>query len=377
MKKSYRALFTLVFSITLFSARSQQIVLFSFTGSTGDDPTWPSSYEATGVQPSTLSRGPGVQPSATDDRFNSKNWTNSSSIDPNDYIEFDITPEAGYSITLSTIAMQFQRSTNAPRNFVIRTSLDGFAADATNVVSRTDVNTTQTSTFTFLSPITTTSSITIRIYAYNAVNASSTWGPGLSTDGNDLSVSGTMVALPVKFANVKAAYKDNRVDIRWTNLTESDLLYYVVEWSADGLHFTELDRLSPLKNEGSRVDYVYENSRSLDKVTFFRIKAVETGGHTLYSQTMRLETGKTTAALAVYPNPVSEGSQVAIQLNRVPAGRYIVNIYTASAQLIYSQVTTINSTSFTQTLPLSHWQKGLYILELSGAVNLKKQLIVQ
>lgn len=376
MKKLYSILFT---SFLFFSAQtlSAQVLTFSFAGSAGDEATWPSSSQGAGVQPSTISRGAGVSPALTDDRFNSIGWTTSSSIDLNDYIEFTVTPVSGYSITMSSIALQSQRSTKAPRSFVIRTSMDGYAADATNVVTRNDVNTFLTSTFTFTAPITTSSPVTIRIYAYNAINSSSSWGPGQSADGNDLVVSGSFALLPVKFENVKGIQKNNSIEIAWTNATESDLLYYVVERSANAQNFTDLTTLSPEKNNGGAADYLFTDRQPLSNTSFYRIKAVETTGRVIYSNIIKIETAVNGTALNIYPNPAFKGASIAMQINNITAGNYHVKIYNTSGQLMLSQNIFSGGSSLNQSLSVGNWQKGMYVLEIEGAVTLQKQLVVQ
>lgn len=374
MKKIY-SLFSILFFLFCFQITSAQVLTFSFAGIVDAETSWPSNYEAAGVQPSTITRGSGVVASAADDRFNSKNWTTASSVDLTDYLEFTITPMAGYSVTISNIVLLYQVSTSAPKTFVIRTSLDNYASDATNVVNATVFNTPQNSTFSFTSPIVTTSPVTIRIYAYNASNASGSWGPGVG--GSDIVVSGTQTVLPVNFANVKAIQKNNGVEISWTNLTESDVRYYSVEWSSNGQSFTELAKVNPTQNNNGSADYKFFDTHPLSKTNFYRIKGVETTGRLIYSIIMKIETGATNRTLGIYPNPAPAGSQMAIQMNSLPSGNYTVRIYNASAQLMRSQTITVTGGSLTQTLSLSNWQKGMYVLEISGSVNLKKRFIVQ
>jgi len=355
---------------------SAQIASFSFAGSDGDETSWPST-EAVGVQQSLITRGPGVTAVANADRFNSKNWTTGSIPDLNDYLEFTITPKPGFSISLTEIALQHQRSVTGPRSFVIRTSLDDFANDATNSVTVPDVNTNQSSTFIFQTAISLTTPLVIRIYAYNAEAANGTWGPGESIDGKDMVIAGSFLLLPVKFVNAKATLRSQQVLVEWANATESDVQLYVVERSADGKNFYELTKLSPSKNNGGYASYQTADAASLSKINFYRIKAVETSGHVLYSNVLRVESSSTAAALNLFPNPATAGSQVTLQANGLPAGNYQLVVYNSAAQIVSVKTVSVSGGSVSQTIALQDWPKGMYVLELKGAVIKQLRFVVQ
>ena len=376
MKKLY-TVFLAFFLLLFFHQSSAQILTFSFSGSNGDEATWPTSATGAGIQPTSISRGPGLTAIPNADRFNSRAWTTAGTLDLNDYLEFTITPTGGYSFTLTSITMQHQRSNTGPRTFVIRTSLDGFAADATNVVTVPDINTNQSSSFTFLSAITSTVPVTIRIYAYNAENTNGTWGPGESADGNDLQAFGSFVLLPVNFVQVAAVKKNNHVEISWTNATETDLVYYSVERSGDGQGFTELATLNPLNNNGMSAAYLILDAHPLNKVNFYRIKALETTGKKVYSRILKIEMGAKNTGLVIYPNPAPRGSQLSVQINNLPEGNYRSNVYSITGQLVRSQNFVVSGSSLTQIMSLENWNKGMYILEITGNMKLEKQFLVQ
>ena len=376
MKKFYSFLFILILSFFGHQS-SAQIVSFCFAGSEGDETSWPTSSEANGVMPSAITRGPGVTAVANADRFNSKNWTTAPTPDLNDYLEFTITPSDGYSVTISTLTLQHQRSVTGPRSFVIRTNLDAFATNATNEVTVPDVNSNLTSTFNFATTITTSSPVIIRIYAYNAEATTGTWGPGESMDGNDMSISGSLRILPVRFVNVKAVLRSKEVDVAWTNVTESDIAYYMVERSANGRDFSALSKVYPVQNSGGSVDYRTIDAQPLNKANFYRVKAVETSGRELYSAIVRIDVGNTNMSFGVYPNPVRAGAQLTLQLGGVTPGSYEVRIYNAAAQLVHRERVSVNGVAATQSIWINQWQKGVYVAEVVGTVRLQQQFIVQ
>ncbi|HVF80748.1 MAG TPA: T9SS type A sorting domain-containing protein [Flavisolibacter sp.] len=376
MKKLYP--FILLFILFLFFHQANaQLVSFSFAGSDGDESTWPSSAEGAGILPSAISRGPGITATANADRFNSKNWTVATSPDVNDYIEFTITPKPGYSISLSSTQLQHQRSSTGPKSFVIRTSVDGFTTDATNIVNVPDVNSNQLSTFSFTTTIGTTSPLVVRIYAYNAEAASGTWGPGESVDGNDIVLSGLHAILPVKFVNVSASRKGKEVEVKWTNATESDVVHYVLERSGDGRSFSEITRIYPTGNHGRRADYRSLDLQPFDNTNYYRIKAQEKDGQVMYTNIVKTDNSFSVPSMGLYPNPVQAGSQIILQLNGVTTGSYEIKIYNAAAQLLHHKTVPVNGTVSTQTISLKYFPGGIYVAEVTGVKKMRQQFIVQ
>ncbi|SFI07220.1 T9SS type A sorting domain-containing protein [Halpernia frigidisoli] len=78
-----------------------------------------------------------LTPTTTANRFA---WTNPSldaTIDTSKYFEVTITPSSGNSLSISSITFRAQRSSTGPRNFVVRSSADSYAA---NLPASVDAN---------------------------------------------------------------------------------------------------------------------------------------------------------------------------------------------------------------------------------------------
>ncbi len=376
MKKLYSAIFIFflyTFSHTVFA----QYLTFQFAGSDGDEASWPSTYNGPSIQPSTITRGGGVAAIPNGDRFNSNNWTTTTSIDLNDYIEFTITPVSGATVTVSGIQMQHQRSSTGPRSFVIRTSIDGYSTDATNVINIADINTLQNSTFTFTPSISTSSSFKIRIYAYAAETATGTWGPGESSSGDDIAVFST-ISLPVKLSNLKATQKNNKIQLTFSNSTESDVQTYTVERSTDGRKFIAIKDLDPLKNNGGKVAYDYFDNEPLQGHNYYRIKAIELDGKTVFSSVAHVLTS-IQPSFTVYPNP-STGPQLSIATSGLPKGNYFFTILGGSGQKMIRNELNLKNNNLNHEVQLpAPAQKGVYMLIVSdgNALRLTKRFVVE
>jgi hypothetical protein len=374
MKKFYPGFFTLFFSF-LFYAASAQVVTFSFSGSVGNETSWPSSTTDIGVEPTTITRGTGISAIANGDRFNANNWTTASSPDITDYLEFTITPSSGYSIDIGNIQLQHQRSSTGPRKFVIRTSLNGFSADASNVVSIADVNTLQNNTFTLASFINTTVPVTFRLYAYAAETGSGTWGPGEGT-GDDIAVFGAFMILPIKFENVKAIKEDESIKIVWTNAGEENVLQYVVEHGTNGTQFNQLYKIDPLKNNGSKITYSFYHERPFNEVNFYRIKASEINGSVVFSPTVTVKKEISLSLVTIYANPLDK-NEFKLDIKNLEAGPYQLNIRNAAGQLIKTMRVEHSGGVYTQSVFLNNARSGIHYLDFFGNTRFQKHFLIK
>ncbi len=164
-------------SIILFAMHGHAALInFSFNGSSGNEISFAPDSQPNHLIVSAMTRGSGVTPQSNADTFSGKSWTSASSLDPNDYFSFSITPESGYALSLTSLILDEQRSGTGIRNWSVRSSLDSFSSDLAtfsvpdNTSLRSDQTTTLGGAFTDLP-----SSIEFRIYGYNAEGSAGTW----------------------------------------------------------------------------------------------------------------------------------------------------------------------------------------------------------
>ncbi len=147
-------------------------------------------------------------------------------------------------------------------------------------------------------------------------------------------LSDELIGLPVHFTDVKASMVSaEKIKVSWSNLTESDIAYYEIERSEDGINFHAITKLPPQFNNGNRADY-YFFDRALHNTPspFYRIKAVEHIGHQLYSVIVRINVPGIQSKLSVYPNPVVTSS-FQFRLIDAPIGKYQIDLMNASGQV--------------------------------------------
>lgn len=187
-----------LFVLTVLSVASpinslSQILTFEFNGLAGSELTASSNSNDPNLGASTISRGSGLTASGNGNRFNATNWATTSianAVSGNDYMEFTITPNAGYGFAVTSIAVNFQRSSTGTRELALRSSVDGYSSNIGTNFTITDNTSVQTHTFT-VAQSTSSSAVTYRFYGW----AESTGGSGgFEGTGDDIVVNGTVVS---------------------------------------------------------------------------------------------------------------------------------------------------------------------------------------
>jgi len=173
----------------------------------------------------------------------------------------------------------------------------------------------------------------------------------------------------VAFVNVKAFQKQNGVQVEFGNATESDVVNYVIEKSADGRSFTVLNTLPAKSNNGGLNSYTYFDAIPNSGNNFYRIKVTERNGNIKYSNTLSINLRNRGTWVNAYPNPV-KNNMVNVQLESFEKSIYTIAIFNQGGQKVYAKnINHLGGTAtFTVELPASI-QKGVYSLQVGNAVS--------
>jgi hypothetical protein len=171
-------------------------------------------------------------------------------------------------------------------------------------------------------------------------------------------------ALPVMFADVKAFEKNIGVQLEWSNLTERDLVNYVVERSADGRTFTSINQQLPRSNQNDKESYSAFDATPFSGVNYYRIKALEISGKMIYSKLMKVEIGSK-PGFSLYPNPVV-GNQVTVSISS-KQGQYSLKVLNSAGQEVYAKRLSHQGGAMTQNIDLPTTVKpGVYNMVVTG-----------
>tara|TARA_R110002049_G_scaffold46424_7_gene134941 strand:+ start:653 stop:3115 length:2463 start_codon:yes stop_codon:yes gene_type:complete len=201
-----KSFFFLIAFLSVVSFGFGQIVAWEMDGNAGNEVTVNATTLDGNLNMSTLSRGSGLNPRSLGDAFSSSSFTvggtQASALTDNDYLQFQISTISGYQVSLSTLDATFRRSGNGPNSFIWRYSIDGvnftdigtiisYNISPTNGTDQTQIN---LATITALQNVAFGTTITFRLYGWGA-DINGTFAIRKLT-GNDLSLGGTVTALP-------------------------------------------------------------------------------------------------------------------------------------------------------------------------------------
>lgn len=194
MKTLLTLILVFLSSISLYAQTT--LLGWDFSGNNGNETTASATTTATGVETSLpsgiISRGADLSAAGNADRFNAQSWSTDATVDlvGADYMVFSIVPDAGFSLNLTSIAFNWERSGTGPDEIVFTSSLDGHSAIIGSAF--TGLGTTNNGLSLALPAVTfsnLTSTITFRIYGYSATATGGSGG--FEGSGDDLAILGT------------------------------------------------------------------------------------------------------------------------------------------------------------------------------------------
>jgi hypothetical protein len=140
---------------------SGALVTYDLTGQPGDETSAPAASSATGVTPGDLSRAAALMAASGTGSINSSGWPTTASADATKYYTFTVTPAAGCTLALTSLALDVEASSKGPTSGDVATSADAFA---THVGTFTGTSMTTA----MLSDASGSGAIEIRVYGYAA-----------------------------------------------------------------------------------------------------------------------------------------------------------------------------------------------------------------
>ena len=194
------------FMVVVTSSSIAQIIAWECNGLAGNEATVNATTLNSNLNTSTLSRGAGINTSTLAGAFSSTAWDNSSlaaAITANEHMQFAISAQSGYQVSLSTLDVNFRRSSTGPNAFQWQYSLDGFSTAGTDIGSAISYTSTLTNGaaqmqidltgISALQNVASGTTITIRLFGWGASAGTGTFAIGRLT-GDDLAIGGSVTA---------------------------------------------------------------------------------------------------------------------------------------------------------------------------------------
>ena len=152
---------------------------FDLSAQAGSEASAAPTSSAAGVTGGALSRASGLTVVSGAGSINASGWPTAASADPSLYYTFSVTPAAGCTVALTSLALDLKASSSGPAHASVGTSADAYASLSTPVAG--------TSTGTVMLSASAAGPIIVRVFGYGATSTG-----GTLRIQNTMTLSGTL-----------------------------------------------------------------------------------------------------------------------------------------------------------------------------------------
>jgi fibronectin-binding autotransporter adhesin len=182
-----------------------------------------------------------------------------------------------------------------------------------------------------------------------------------STNKVDNPLTGS-APLPVQLLSFTATRQGTTVRAAWATASEKNSAYFVVQRSADGRTFSDVQRVAAQGNTLVRHDYAATDAQPLPGTSYYRLRQVDLDGTVAYSPvaTVRFSDEQAAPSLAVYPNPTA-GQRFQVLATGLGATGGTVQLFDNVGRLVLTQTAPVGAAEATiqPTRPLA---SGMYLV---------------
>lgn len=114
--------------------------------------------------------------------------------------------------------------------------------------------------------------------------------------------------LAIDSYNLKAIQSNNKIELQWQIQNDKNIAYFNIERSGDALNFSNIGKVSTIKNSSLLVNYNFTDSHikqfNYNDNIFYRLKRVDSDGSFDYSNIASVRININSSVI-IYPNPVT------------------------------------------------------------------------
>ena len=189
-------------------ASAINIVTYNLTGATGSQSNQAPTSTASNITGLDITRGTGLNASAATNSFSSSGFEGTAAApSSNEYVQFGFTVDAGYTVSLNSLAIGTRSSNTGPGTIGLFSSVDGFASPLRSITQPSLTNVFTTIDLSNLAGLTGTIGFRFYEIGNTAPNTSATTSAGtfrlINFDSNGIVLDGQVtpvVAVPFEFS---------------------------------------------------------------------------------------------------------------------------------------------------------------------------------
>ncbi|HKC68272.1 MAG TPA: arabinofuranosidase catalytic domain-containing protein [Bacteroidia bacterium] len=120
--------------------------------------------------------------------------------------------------------------------------------------------------------------------------------------------------LPIELLSFTAVPDEDKVNIAWETITETNNAYFTVEKSKDGINFTKVIDVPGAGNSTTYRNYAEVDYQPYDGTSYYRLKQTDNNGAYKYF-TMVPVNFKARKNILVYPNPITNANDLHVKVS--------------------------------------------------------------
>ncbi|HET6254759.1 MAG TPA: S8 family serine peptidase [Puia sp.] len=142
--------------------------------------------------------------------------------------------------------------------------------------------------------------------------------------------------------------------LQWSASHDQSLQRYVVEKSADSIHFNDLDSVPPLNDRNPVHSYQYTDHTLTPGTTWYRLRLVDLNGNVSFSPVRSVIDSAQGGVITIFPNPVTDGT---LYISSTVNCRHL-RITDVLGQLILNE----DVQGYLQTVSVRNLARGIYLV---------------
>ncbi|MEL6848757.1 MAG: T9SS type A sorting domain-containing protein, partial [Bacteroidota bacterium] len=179
-------------------------------------------------------------------------------------------------------------------------------------------------------------------------------------------VMGNQTAFPVEWLYLEADPQLDGVELDWGVNLEYNNDFFTVERSADGNLFTPIGTVESRGNSQTPQNYQAFDPNPIVGQNVYRIKQTDIDGAFTYSNNVVATYSPPVAVAKVYPNPVSSGEMVKVQITSRNVGMITFSMVDMRGKEVFSENRYMDSGNWTTEISTQDLAMGYYVLHIKG-----------
>ena len=184
----------------------------------------------------------------------------------------------------------------------------------------------------------------------------------------------TSSSLPVSLISFNAKATNDKAVLNWSTASEQNNVGFGIERSLDGADFNEIGYVKGAGNSAVQLNYNFTDNQ-FNQAAFYRLRQEDFDGKITYSRIIQLEKAKKGDVVKLYPNPITEGGPLSIELISESNKTVLVNVTDVSGRVIFQK--NYDAASGILTIPTVDFVRGIYFVKIQNGLDVKVEKVVK